>query len=69
MKIFNRFLVRVSEEFRKKCTGFVNGEKYAPSCADAQVFAVSQAGLRRCGRVGGRGYLAIHHAVVVMRCG
>src|SRR6266567_241972 len=69
MNIFNRFLVRVSEEFRKKCSGFVNGEKYAPSCADAQVFGVSQAGLRRRGRVGGRGYLAVHPAVVVARCG
>src|SRR6266700_3027495 len=67
MNIFNWFLVRVSEEFRKKRAGFVNGEKYAPSCADAQVFGVSQAGLRRCGRVGGRGYLAVHHAVVVAR--
>ncbi len=69
MNIFNNILVRVSEEFRKKCSGFVNGEKYAPSCADAQVFGVSQAGLRRCGRAGGRGYLAVHHAVVVARCG
>src|SRR6266699_7062492 len=67
MNIFNRFLVRVSEEFRKKCSGFVNGDKYSPSCADAQVFGVSQAGLRRCGRAGGRGYLAVHHAVVVTR--
>ena len=67
MNIFNRFLVRVSEEFRKKCSGFVNGEKYAPSCADAQVFGVSQAGLRRCGRAGGRGCLAVHHTVVVAR--
>src|SRR6266566_3792664 len=67
MNIFNKFLVRVSEEFRKKRAGFVNGEKYSPSVADAQVFWVSQAGLRRCGRVGGRGYLAVHHAVVVAR--
>src|SRR6266699_2558484 len=69
MNIFNKVLVRVSEEFSKKRAGFVNGEKYSPSVADAQVFWVSQAGLRRCGRVGGRGYLAVHHAVVVARCG
>src|SRR6266581_1258602 len=69
MNIFNNILVRVSEEFRKKCSGFVNGEKYAPSCADAQVFGVSQAGLRRRERAGGRGYLAVHHAVVVALLG